>query len=196
MADTPSAHSGCGLGEGVTVVVDSSDIGGTVEVSCAADDPGNGRAALSAAGFAATDSSPGLICAIDAKPDPCPTTFEGSYWSYWHAQPGQAWVSYQVGADSSNPAPGEVEGWRYNDGSTGPSITASAAASQTAPATSHSPVPLHQVASGADGALGVSVVAGAVLVLLIVAAIAYATRRRTASRSAEPDYRHDHDESN
>ena len=46
---------------------------------------------------------------------------------YWHATADGEWVSYQVGADASHPASGTFEGWRYNDGSTGPSVTPAAA---------------------------------------------------------------------
>lgn len=109
-------------GTGVTVVVDFTDLGGTVQAGCAEGDQETGRAALISAGFTATDSQPGLLCAINSMPDPCPETFQGSYWSYWHGDATAGWVSYQVGADSSNPARGDFEGWRYNDGTTPPSV--------------------------------------------------------------------------
>jgi len=107
---------------GVTVVVDFTDLGGDIVARCASVDPDTGRAALETAGFTATDSQPGMICAIDAAPDPCPATFEGSFWSYWHSPAEGDWIAYQVGADSSDPVAGEIEGWRYNDGSSGPGI--------------------------------------------------------------------------
>lgn len=109
---------------GVTVVVDFSDFGGGVKVGCATSGFDTGSDALKSAGFTATDSQPGLVCTIDAKPDPCPTTFKGSYWSYWHGKSTDAaWTSYQVGAESSHPGAGSVEGWRYNDGTVEPSIS-------------------------------------------------------------------------
>jgi len=106
---------------GVTVVVDLTDLGGEVEVGCA-DAPATGTAALNDAGFVDTRDAAGLICAIDALPDPCPATFEGSYWSYWYAAPGGEWQSYLEGSDTAVPAAGAVEGWRYLDGSAGPGI--------------------------------------------------------------------------
>jgi len=106
---------------GVTVVVDLTDLGGEIEVGCAVA-PATGTAALQAAGFVDTRDASGLICAIDALPDPCPATFEGSYWSYWYATPGGEWQSYLEGSDTAVPAPGAVEGWRYSDGSAGPGI--------------------------------------------------------------------------
>jgi hypothetical protein len=137
-APATASEGACPDGNGVTVVVDATDIGGAIVTRCAMGDPTTGRSALELAGFVVTDSQPGMICAIDAQPDPCPTTFEGSYWSYWHGSPGGDWISYQVGADSSDPVPGEVEGWRYNDGSVGPGI---APADVTAPLASQSSVP-------------------------------------------------------
>lgn len=121
-APASAGEGACVDGDGVTVVVDFTDLGGSIVTGCASGDPATGREALEAAGFAATDSQPGMICAIGAQPDPCPATFEGSYWSYWHSSAAGDWVSYQVGSDSSDPTPGEIEGWRYNDGSTGPGI--------------------------------------------------------------------------
>ncbi len=108
--------------DGVTVVVDFTDLGGEVEVGCADGDPATGREALESAGFTPTDSMPGMICAIDANPDPCPEEFDGSYWAYWTTDGGE-WVAHTAGADGTDPAPGDVEGWRYNDGATGPGIS-------------------------------------------------------------------------
>lgn len=108
--------------DGVTVVVDASDIGGEVVVGCAPGDPESGTAALLAAGFTEARDPSGFICAIDAQPDPCPTEFTGVFWSYWSAEPGGEWESYSVGSDDSDPAPGSVEGWRYHDGSEGPTV--------------------------------------------------------------------------
>jgi len=106
---------------GVTVVVDFTDIGGAVETGCAEGDPASGREALESAGFTVTDDESGLICAIGSQPaDPC-GAFEGSYWAYWQVADGE-WVASQVGADQADPAPGAVEGWRYNDGSVPPPL--------------------------------------------------------------------------
>lgn len=127
-----AAPSGpCTDPEGVTVVVDKTDLGGEVEMGCATD-AATGSEALVAAGFTDTRDASGLICAIDALPDPCPAEFTGSYWSYWTAEPGGAWEMAMVGPDEAVPAPGGVEGWRYSDGSAGPSVDAPAAPSQEA----------------------------------------------------------------
>ncbi len=103
---------------GVTVVVDATALGGQVTIGCASA-PATGTAALEEAGFTDTRDSSGLICAIDAQPDPCPTTFPGQYWSYWYAQDG-TWQAYAEGSDTAVPAPGGVEGWAWSDGSDSP----------------------------------------------------------------------------
>lgn len=123
---------------GVTVVVDATALGGDVSIGCADDSPATGTDALRQAGFADTRDASGLICAVDNLPDPCPTTFEGSYWSYWYAQDG-TWQAYTEGSDTATPQPGGVEGWRWSDGSAGPEVdltalTAAAEAGTSGPA--------------------------------------------------------------
>lgn len=118
----PTAASDADCTDGVAVVVDLTDVGGEVEVGCAAGDPASGREALEQAGFTPTDSIPGMICAVNSLPDPCPEEFDGSFWSYWSGEDGQ-WVAHLEGADTTDPAPGDVEGWRYNDGTTGPGLS-------------------------------------------------------------------------
>ena len=108
----------CAPDEGVTVVVDFTDIGGDLETRCAPGDPVSGRQALEAAGFAPDDNA--FFCTIDAHPDPCDYASTGAFWSYWYATPEQTWDFHTAGADDADPAPGDVEGWRYNDGSAGP----------------------------------------------------------------------------
>ena len=112
----------CAADAGVTVVVDFTDVGGEIEIGCAEGAPANGRAALETAGFVPEDSMPGMICAIDSSPDPCPEEFDGSFWSYWTVDDDLEWESYMVGADEASPAPGSIEGWRYFDGSAGPQV--------------------------------------------------------------------------
>jgi len=181
-APATASEGACPDGDGVTVVVDATDIGGVIVTRCAPGDPATGRDALESAGFVATDSQPGMICAIDAQPDPCPATFEGSYWSYWHATADGDWVSYLVGADSSDPVQGEVEGWRYNDGSAGPGIApadvaAEVATQSSAPSATASPaaavtVTATPTAAAVDDSSSNATATGDRLVLLISIGVA------------------------
>ncbi len=133
--------------DGVTVVVDFTDIGGEVESACVEEDPETGRDALELAGFTSTDDDSGLICAIDGLPDdPC-GAFEGSYWAYWQVVDGD-WAASTVGADEYDPTPGGIEGWRYNDGSAPPPLPGSEAVTSTDAATSE---PSDETTTG-DGA--------------------------------------------
>lgn len=178
-ASAASAAGPCAAGAGVTVVVDFSDVGGDTTTGCAVGAPATGRDALASAGFASEDSAPGMICAIDATPDPCPETFDGSYWSYWHALPGEAWTGYLVGADTSTPVNGEVEGWRYNDGSVGPGNgTATKLSAPTEVATTVPTATASSESSSTDSSVMLIAVAVGFLVLLTIAAIALAPRRR------------------
>lgn len=122
----------CTSDEGVTVVVDFTDSGGNIEVACAEGSPQDGREALEEAGFTAEDSQPGMICAINSSPDPCPEEFDGNFWSYWNAEEGGEWEMYEVGADDAEPIPGNFEGWRYSDGSEGPQVAPAALAADDA----------------------------------------------------------------
>ena len=115
----PAAEAAaCSGSSGVTVVVDFGSLGGGVQTGCAGGDPASGLAALSAAGHGYTfvPRQIGLVCQIDARPNPCngaPTT---AYWSYWHATRGGSWSYATVGAGGYNPQPGTVEGWAFGAG--------------------------------------------------------------------------------
>ena len=115
----PAAEAAaCSGSTGVTVVVDFGSLGGGVQVSCAGGNPGSGLAALSGAGHGYTfvPRQPGLVCQVDARPNPCngaPTT---AYWAYWHASRGGSWSYSSLGAGGYDPAPGTVEGWAFGAG--------------------------------------------------------------------------------
>lgn len=117
--------------EGVTVVVDATNLGGEVLVGCATD-PTTGTDALTLAGFSDVRDPSGFICAIDDQPNPCPEEFTGEYWSYWYAEDG-TWLSYQEGSDTAVPVAGGVEGWRWGDGATTPDYDLSLAATEPEP---------------------------------------------------------------
>lgn len=135
---------------GVSVVVDASELGGDLAVGCASA-PSSGTDALAQAGFGEARDPSGFICAIGGLPDPCPTEFTGSYWSYWFAAPDGEWTTYAEGSDTSAPAAGAVEGWRYGDGSAPPAV----APADVAPGTgSAQAVPDSEAASGAGADAG------------------------------------------
>lgn len=167
--------------DGVTVVVDFSDIGGQVETGCAAGDPASGREALESAGFAPTNDDSGLICAIDAQPaDPC-GAFEGSYWAYWQVSDG-AWLASQVGADDADPAPGDVEGWRYNDGSVPPPLPAASESEATSAASSSEAGSSAAETSTDSGGIGVGIWV-AIGVVVVAAVVGLVLRRQRSQES-------------
>ncbi|WP_420113190.1 hypothetical protein [Pseudactinotalea sp.] len=193
VAGPASADTAPECPDGVLVVVDFTDLGGEVETGCAEGDPESGRAALEAAGFTPEDSSPGLICTIDGQPDPCPTEFDGNYWAYWQVVDGE-WEASMIGADEADPAPGGIEGWRYNDGSVPPPLPAAGgeASDDTAtsdPATDDTTSD-DAATSDSDDSGGISpalwIVIGVVVVAIVVGAVVRVTGAR-AERAAGPE---------
>jgi hypothetical protein len=115
-ADTSTAAA-CPSSSGVTVVVDYGSLGGT-SVGCATT-LGSGLDVLKAAGHTVTFVSPrqqGFVCTIDRLPDPCNGAPSTAYWSYWHASAGGTWSYSSVGAASTHPKSGTVEGWAFGAG--------------------------------------------------------------------------------
>lgn len=103
---------------GVKVVVDFSALGGGVVTRCTTDDPQSGLKALDLTKFRYTyvPRQLGMVCTIDALPNPCTKPTTSAYWSYWHATPGGTWTYSTSGAGSYDPAPGTVEGWSFGAG--------------------------------------------------------------------------------
>lgn len=185
-ADAPTPVGACTDGSGVTVVVDLTDLEGELEVGCAAGDPATGREALTAAGFTATDASSGMICAINASPDPCPETFAGSYWSYWSAAPTGPWTAQEVGADGSDPAPGGFEGWRYNDGASGPGVLP-AELGGSDPSAAPSTTTMTGTSIGVEASSSALYLIGVVMVgvALLIGALVVARRRRATATGSD-----------
>ncbi|GAA4285648.1 hypothetical protein [Georgenia daeguensis] len=179
-AGAPADVSGtaCADDAGVTVVVDLTDLGEDIRVGCAEGDPATGREALESAGFTTADSVPGMICAVDGLPDPCPEEFDGNYWAYFSAEADGEWTARTEGADTADPAPGTFEGWRYNDGSAGPGVTtaeltataaeSTATADDTATAGDAADTQAADDASGPSTGLVVGLGAAAVALVLAV----------------------------
>ena len=136
LLQSPSTDGACPLGTGVTVVVDLTAFeGGAVHTACAPGDPASGLEALTGAGFDVTtaDSDFGTyVCAIEGLPElACDAPFEGQYWSYHSGNADGSWTSSPLGADSTDPAPGDIEGWAWSDGAA-PSVPAPTGACQPA----------------------------------------------------------------
>ena len=184
-ADEADPNGPCPQGA-VTVVVDASEIGGDLRVGCALE-AGTGTEALLAAGFADVRDEAGMICAIDARPDPCPAEFTGQYWSYWYAEDG-AWQMWTEGSDTAEVSPGAVEGWRYGDGAAGPS-----AAPDELPAADAAPAQTTETAETAETAFEgglpawVLVVAGIGLIGLLASVAVRLGKRRDGHGPAGQD---------
>lgn len=148
---------------GVWVVV--ADVG----VACAAEHD-TGREALTSAGFTSQESSPGMLCRIEAQPATCTVTAD-AYWSYWQASrnPDGTWADWAyspLGYASSAPEAGAAEGWSFGDGSVPPppppgdgdAVVAPAPSSVNDPATTPG-------ATGVLVTLGILVIGGAALLV-------------------------------
>lgn len=118
-ATSPAEAAGCQANQ-IAVVVSFNSLGGGTQTSCIGD-VGSGLAALNASfGYQGTTRFPTFVCRINGAPasDPCQSTPPATaYWSYWTASMGGTWAYSNLGAASTNPAPGGVEGWSFGSGS-------------------------------------------------------------------------------
>lgn len=141
VAAAPSAsaagYSGyCKDGNGVTVVIDFQQLGGTTVIRCAPGPvvPGfTGLDALKDAGVpyeGVRRWGDAFICRLYNRPSPAedipingnPTYRErcidtppaAAYWSYWHAPNGGSWTYSQFGVKNRNAIKGGFEGWSFS----------------------------------------------------------------------------------
>jgi hypothetical protein len=111
----------CPDADGVTVVVDFQELGGSTIIRCAAGPQSTGLAALKDAGISITGTTrwgEAFICRIEGRPGPdtescIDTPPATAYWSYWHAVNGGSWTYSQRGATARTPPPGSFEGWSF-----------------------------------------------------------------------------------
>lgn len=75
---------------------------------------GNGEDALAATGMEVQHDDGGFICSVGGHPEPCPTTFNGQYWHYYHGAEGQDWEMSMTGAAEHQLEPRTIEAWCYN----------------------------------------------------------------------------------
>ncbi|MER8187299.1 hypothetical protein [Kitasatospora sp. NPDC094015] len=128
-AAAPLPIEQCTTTSGVVLAVDLGHWGGPLLRSCGTT-PTTGYALLNQGGWKTTGTGhdgPAFICRIGysgyqgGKQYPTPdqekcvlTPPATSYWSYWHADPGQnTWSYSQLGAMSYQPKPGSVDLWIF-----------------------------------------------------------------------------------
>ena len=123
----------CPGGDGVTVVVDFTALGGDVVIRCARGSGLTGLTALQETGFApAGTQRDGLsfICRLAGRPavdEPLPvngnegytescvnTPPSAAYWAYSHAANGGSWKYSSAGAANRQVVPGGFEGWAFS----------------------------------------------------------------------------------
>ena len=135
----------CPDDEGVTVVVDFTELGGDVVVRCAPGPTGSGIDALDDAGFEVAGTQQwgtAFVCRLEGRPaadeeldvkdDPgyteqCETTPPTSaFWAYSYADNGEDWTYSSEGASNHQAIEGGFEGWRFvlNHGPTDPALDA------------------------------------------------------------------------
>ncbi len=148
--------SRCSTTTGVVLAVDFSRWGGPLLRACGTT-PTTGFDLLNEGGWRTTGTQhdgPAFICRIGYSgyqggtqyptpaQEPCVLTPPAStYWSYWHADPGQKTWSYsQLGAMSYHPKPGSVDLWIFG--------ATNIAGTQGRPAISPDAVRAHNAAPG------------------------------------------------
>lgn len=75
--------------------------------------PTNGEQALADGGLQIQFGKDRLICTLSGNPATCPTTFDGSYWSYYQGAPGKDYTYSEVGPAQAKPKGGTIEAWCY-----------------------------------------------------------------------------------
>ncbi|GAA3868004.1 hypothetical protein GCM10022243_37100 [Saccharothrix violaceirubra] len=124
----------CPTGDGVTVVVDFQQLGGTTLVRCfPSTAPGTGLDALKGAGFQIAGVQrwgEAFVCRVENRPsaveevpiagdehykEAClDTPPAAGYWSYWHAGNNCPWTYSQWGVKNREFVPGGFEGWSFS----------------------------------------------------------------------------------
>lgn len=128
----PAEAASCSDTTGVLVVVQFPD--GHIESGCAGGNPSNGIDALHQAGFSTSPvpQQPEAVCTIKGQPADHNCWSPPKSWSYWHAQRGGSWSFSNEGAATYHPAPGSVEGWRF-DSNAAPTVPPPPAANKPIP---------------------------------------------------------------
>jgi hypothetical protein len=154
----PAQAATCASAEGVSVVVDGSDVGGSVATSCVAGGGGQSAASLfDSAGHVLTrvTSEPGAVCRVDGMPGsagcermPPANAFWGLFWS----DGSGGWVFASEGVDGLNVPAGGSVAFAWQDG--GEYDYPGVAAPQHAEESSPSPSPSDGGSTGGSGGSG------------------------------------------
>jgi hypothetical protein len=151
-----TAHAAGCTADQVTVVVQY--LSGAQDVRCTDGDPSTGLDALTKAKFswAFHPRQNGFVCRIKNLPAAGQDCMKPKYWAYWHAsKPGAAWSYSSEGAGSYNPAPGSVEGWRFDCGAAPGAGTKCAASSpKPSPKPAPAPTPSSKPSAGSSAQAG------------------------------------------
>lgn len=155
--------------------------------------PSTGEHALREGGMAIRKSK-GLICSINSHPDPCPRTFDGAYWTYYHGKPGADWTFSDEGARTFAPPGGSVEAWCYTKSATGadkqeacvpPALAIQRNTDQVGqgepfafPPTSHEPI--------TTSTPNLMVTLGVVAIVIVVAVVCVVASRRKRGPASTP----------
>ncbi|MDT0166217.1 hypothetical protein Q9R32_11710 [Actinotalea sp. AC32] len=191
-ASAATDGGGCSATSGVAVVVDSTALGGDLEVRCAPEAGGTGAEALELAGVEVTRDDASMVCAVGGLPDPCAEEFTGEYWAYWQAPADGEWTASMVGADEATTTDGGAEGWFWSDGTTPPQITPAEAVERAAAASAEQADEAAPAQDGADGSTAAdddasgtptALLAGGAAALLVALVAGVVLVRRSAGRS-------------
>jgi hypothetical protein len=133
-ASPNSADGVCLHPDGVTVVLDFQQLGGSMVTRCVTGLPAGatGLQALEAADIpvVAVTGQPGAVCRLDGRPSATETIpVKGdsdyhescakfppanAYWSYWQASNKGKWAYAQAGPNTQKVIPGGFEGWSFS----------------------------------------------------------------------------------
>jgi hypothetical protein len=157
-ATAPAQAATCPSADGVSVVVDGSDVGGSVATSCVAGGGGQSAASLfDSAGHVLTrvTSEPGAVCKVDGMPGsagcermPPANAFWGLFWS----DGSGGWVFASEGVDGLNVPAGGSVAFAWQDG--GEYDYPGVAAPQHGEESSPSPSPSEGGSTGGSGSGG------------------------------------------
>lgn len=144
VAPAPAGAATCS-GDGVSVVVDYRELGGTTVTACAPNGAGKSAAAVFAeAGVQVSYASrqPGFVCRVNGVPtsDPCVNTSPtDAFWGLWWSDGARPWTYSSSGVGSLTVPAGGSVGWSWQQDREAGGAVPPGVAAPTAPTSSPSP---------------------------------------------------------